>query len=60
MKKLLDITEHLYAPAIARKVAAELQAMDPAWQYIVQDDPHGTGSSYIAVYDEDGQFVTKY
>ena len=58
--KLLDTTEHLYAPAKAEAVAAELQAHDEDWTYKVVHDPKGTGYSYIAIYDEDGEFVGKY
>ena len=46
-----------YEPAVAEKIAADAQAGDPDWTYIVKHDPKGVGFSLVAVYDEDGEFV---
>jgi DUF438 domain-containing protein len=59
MMKMMDTTEHLYAPAKAEALAADLQAGDADWTYTVVHDPKGVGYSYIAIYDEDGNFVGK-
>ena len=59
--KLLDTTEHLYAPATAETVAAALQAgEEEGWTYRVVHDPTGRGYSYIAIYDDDGEMIGKY
>ena len=57
--KTLDTTETLFAPAKAIKVAAELAAGDPDWTYTVVHCPRGTGYSFINIFDEDGEFVSK-
>lgn len=57
--KLLDTTEKLFHPAEAERVAAEMQKGDPDWTYKVVHDPTGRGHSYIAIYDEAGEFVGK-
>lgn len=49
----------LYEPADAEAAAAVLRASDPDWTYNVVHDPEGVGRSYIAIYDEDGEFVGK-
>ena len=54
MMKQLDTTNHLYTPAKAEVVAAQLQAGDPDWTYTVIHDPKGTGYSYIVITDEEG------
>jgi len=59
--KMLDTTSKLYAPAKANELAAALQAGDDdGWTYTAIHDPKGTGYSYIAIYDEDGEFISKY
>jgi DUF438 domain-containing protein len=60
MVKVLDTTEHLYTPAKAVAIAAELQSGDEdGWTYTAVHDPKGVGYSYVAIYDEDGEFVAK-
>jgi len=49
----------LYTPEQAEKTAAELQAGDPDWKYVVVHCPAGTGFSYIEIYDEDGGYVSR-
>lgn len=51
---------HLYPPAEAVAVAAELQANDPDWTYEVKHDPTGKGFSFIVVIDEDGIEIAKF
>ena len=60
MMKLLDTNEHLYSPVMAELKAAELQANDPDWKYIVRHDPKGIGYSFIEIYDEDNRFISKF
>lgn len=57
--KTLDTTHTLFAPAAAEKAAADLKAGDPDWDYRVKHDPKGTGLSFIEIYDEDGEFVSR-
>jgi hypothetical protein len=52
--------EHLYQPAQAEQIAAQLQESDDDWTYRVVHDPKGTGYSYITIYDEEGELVGKY
>jgi hypothetical protein len=58
MQALLNSVHTTYAPEVAEKKAAELTASDD-WSYRAVHDPKGTGNSYIAIYDEDGEFVGK-
>ena len=58
--KRLDTTGHLYTPAQAAVVVAQLQANDPDWTYTVVHDPKGTGYSYILITDEEGELVGTY
>lgn len=48
------------APEAAERLAADLQAGDPDWAYTVKHCPKGTGFSIIAIYDEDGEFVSHW
>lgn len=57
--KMLDMTEQLFKPADAEKVAEELNRHDEDWDYVVRHDPAGTGFSFIEVFDEDGELVGK-
>ena len=57
--KMLDTTHKLFPKDEAIKVAAELKAGDPDWNYTPVHDPKGTGYSFIEVYDEDGEFVAR-
>ena len=57
--KMLDTTHENFAPKVAEAKAAELKASDPGWDYRVIHDPTGKGSSFIEVYDEDGEFVAR-
>jgi hypothetical protein len=58
MKKL-DATHRLFAKADAIKIAAEMKAGDPDWDYRPVHCPKGTGFSFIEIFDEDGQFVAR-
>ena len=58
--KTLDTTTHTFAPEDVDRVAAELKAGDPDWDYIVRHDPKGTGRSLIDIFDEDGELVGTY
>ena len=60
MKLMLDTTETLFNPKKANAVAAELKANDPDWDYIVVHDPSGKGYSFINIFDENGEFVSKF
>ena len=60
MHKQLDTTEHLYTPAQAETLAAQLRTDADGWTYIVVHDPKGIGYSYVAIEDEDGVFVGKF
>lgn len=58
MRALINTTEKLFTPEKAEQVAAEMNASDD-WEYRVCHDPKGTGYSFIEIYDEDGEFVSK-
>ena len=58
MRKMLNTTSNLYAPERAEEIAKEMNASDD-WTYTVIHDPAGTGYSFIEIYDEDGEFVSK-
>jgi len=49
----------LFPPAKAEQVAKEMKLGDPDWTYTVRHDPKGTGQSFIEIYDEDGEFVSR-
>lgn len=57
--KLLDTTEKLFSPEEAIRVAAEMQIDEEDWTYRVVHDPTGKGYSFIEIYDEDSEFVSK-
>ena len=57
MKKL-DMTSTFYTKEEAEKIVAEMNATDD-WTYRPVHDPKGTGYSFIEIYDEDGEFVSK-
>ena len=50
----------LMTPEKAERLAAELRAGDEDWSYVVKHCPKGTGFSFIEIYDEDGEFVSKW
>lgn len=50
----------LMAPEKAERFAAELRAGDEDWSYVVKHCPKGTGFSFIEIYDEDGDFISKW
>ncbi len=58
--KLIDTTHKLFAPARAETIAAELKAGDPDWDYRVVHDPKGTGDSFIEIFDENDEFVSRF
>ncbi len=57
--KLLDTTSRLFSPEEAIRVAAEMQIDEEDWTYRVVHDPTGKGYSFIEIYDEDGEFISK-
>lgn len=57
--KLLDSTYKLFSSTEAEQKAAELSKNDPDWTYKVRHDPKGTGFSFIKIYDETGEFISK-
>lgn len=58
--KLLDTTNSLYSKEKAEKIAAEMNAStDDDWLYVPVHDPKGTGYSFVEIYDEDGEFVSR-
>ncbi len=57
--KLIDTTHKLFSPEKAEEVACEMAAGDPDWEYRVVHCPKGTGLSFIEIYDEDGEFVSR-
>jgi hypothetical protein len=59
MKALLNTTHKLFPRNEVDAVANELKAGDPDWDYRVIHDPKGTGLSFIEVYDEDGEYVSR-
>ena len=59
----LHLTDNskLFTPEQAEQIAAGLQENDlDGWTYKAIHDPAGKGYSYIAVCDEEGEFVGKY
>lgn len=58
MSAIINHTEKLFAPEVAERVAAEMNA-DDDWTYEAVHDPKGTGYSFIRIFDEDGEFVGK-
>ena len=56
--KTLDTTHQTFIPGKAEAIAKELNETDD-WSYVVKHDPKGTGFSFIEIYDEDGEFVSR-
>lgn len=59
---MTTITKHpatLFAADKVDAVAAEMQANDDDWTYVVKHDPTGRAYSLIEIYDEDGEYVGK-
>lgn len=48
----------LFSPEKAEAMAKKLNESDD-WTYKVVHCPKGTGYSYIKIYDEDGEFISK-
>jgi hypothetical protein len=57
MQALLNHVPHTFEPAMADKVAAQMQSNDDEWTYVVKHCPKGIGKSIIQIFDEDGEFV---
>lgn len=57
MKALLNHVHHTFEPAMAEKVAAQMQSSDDDWTYVVKHCPEGIGKSIIQIFDEDGELV---
>lgn len=51
--------ETMFTKEKAIKIAEEMKKNDPEWTYTPVHDPKGTGFSFIAVYDENGEFISK-
>lgn len=49
----------LFHPDKVDAVAAEMNANDEDWTYVVKHDPTGRGMSLIEIFDEDGEPVGK-
>ncbi len=60
MKTTIKSTSHTFDPEDVDRVAAELKAEDPDWDYVVRHDPKDTGYSLIDIFDEDGEFVATF
>lgn len=60
MKATLDTTYKLYSPAEADRIVAEMLVADPEWTYVACHDPKGTGYSFIEIYDEEGEYVSRF
>ena len=58
-RSLANDPPRLFEPAKAEEVAAELKASDPEWDYRVKHDPTGRGLSFVEIFDEEGEFVSK-
>jgi hypothetical protein len=56
---LINTNGNLYSEAEANRIAAEMNASDD-WNYIAVHDPKGTGYSFINIFDEDGEFISKF
>ena len=57
--KLLDTTYKLFTPEEAERKVKELAENDPDWTYRIVHDPTGQGYSFIEIFDEDGEFVSR-
>jgi len=54
----LQHTKTYYTPTEANDLALLLTSdPDDDWTYIANHDPKGTGSSFVDIYDEDGERV---
>jgi hypothetical protein len=54
-------TYHLYPPATATRIAAELTAADTeGWRYEAKHDPTGRGQSFIEIFDDAGEYVARF
>ena len=47
----------LYSPEAAIAKAADINAADADWDYVVIHDPKGTGYSFIEIRDEDAEVI---
>lgn len=56
--KISDQPYELFSPKKAELKAKELNDSDE-WTYKVVHCPKGTGYSYIEIYDENGEFISK-
>jgi uncharacterized protein HemX len=57
MQAILNHVHSTFDPAKVDAVAAQMQAGDDEWSYVVKNDPKGIGRSIIQIFDEDGEFV---
>jgi len=56
---LLDQNEKLFSPIEVEAFINMMKIGDPEWKYVACHDPKGTGYSFIEIYDENGDFVSK-
>jgi len=56
---LLDTNEKLFSHIEEEAFINMMKIGDPEWTYIACHDPKGTGYSFIEIYDENGDFVSK-
>lgn len=57
--KVMNSTHQLFNPAKAEIIANDMNQGDPDWKYVVNHDPRGTGYSFIEIFDEEGEFVSR-
>jgi len=54
----LQHTKTYYTPTEAENLSQALTAdPDDDWTYVANHDPKGTGSSFVDIYDEDGEHL---
>lgn len=57
---IIDEPHKLFPRDKVDAAAAELEANDPDWTYRPNHCPNGTGYSFIEIFDENGEFVSRF
>ena len=57
MQSMLNHVHNTFDPIKVDAIAAQMQANDNDWKYVVRHDPKGTGKSIIQIFDENSEFV---